>query len=128
MSITIGSVTINKNPAYGTQWHKIRLNHKSRLVADGTRRTYDNGPEIIKGTIILRNVLKSEGDSLRTYLTDTAIYQKNSFTITPPANTDLGAGVGTALTGCYYDGGNNIDGVFEYIAPGKYNIKFPYHK
>jgi len=128
MSITIGSVTINKNPVYATTWHKERMNQKSRLTSDGTVRTYDSGPILIVGIIELRNVIKSEGDSLRTYITDTAIYRLNSFTITPPAATDLGSGDGVALTTCYYNGAQSLSGVFDYIAPGKYNISFPYIK
>jgi len=128
MSISIGTVTITRNPSFGTDWSKDRLNQYTQGTADGGRNTYDNGPNILKGTIVLRNVSKANGDALRTYLTDTAIFGKNSFTITPPASTDLGSGVGTAVTLAFYDGGTNLDGVFEYIAPGIYNINLSYWK
>jgi len=124
--ITIGTVTINKNPAYGTVWWNIRFNQKTIITADATRKTYDNGPEIILGIIFIRNVVKSEGDSLRNYITDTAIFGKNPFTITPPPATDLGNGDGNALSVAYYNGGRDLKGVLELIRPQRYNIKFPY--
>lgn len=128
MSITIGTQTITKNPAYGTEWWYDRMNQMTQITADGGHVTYDNGPTILRGVIILNNVSKTEGDNFRTWLTGTAIYSKTSFTITPPSATDLGAGAGIALTTAYYDGGPTIEGVFSYIAPGIYNIKFPYWK
>lgn len=113
MSTTIGTVTINRNPSVqGTRWHKERMNQASVMAADGTLSTYDQGPTMVRGTLVLRHVAKSEAASLVTYLEDTAIWQKNSFTIAPPDNTDLGAGDGVDVT-VYYDGGNSFDGVFE---------------
>jgi len=125
MSIIFGSVTINRNPSVDSKWHNERLNQYTEETADGGRVTYDNGPTITKGTIIIRNVAKTEADNLATYLTGTAIYGKNSMTIDPPANTDLGAGAGTAIT-AYYDGGNTLEGVFQMITATLYNINFPY--
>ena len=124
--ITIGSVTINKNPSYGTKWAPVRFNQSTIITANASWKTYDNGPEVIIGEIFLRNVLKSEGDSLRDYLTYTAIFGKNSFTITPPDYTDLGKADGVALTNAYFNGGKDLAGVFELIRPQRYNIKFPY--
>lgn len=127
MSTTIGSVTINRNPAIGTIWHNERLNQYTLTTVDGGRATYDNGPTILRGTLALRLVAKSEGDSLRTYLTGTAVYGKNSFTITPPSNTDLGSGDGVALTNCYYDGGESLEGILTLTPNGAYyTINLPY--
>ena len=128
MAIDIGSVTINKNPAFGTNWATEVINQHTRMTATADRVTYDSSSKIIRGTILLKNVAKSEGDSLRTYLEDTAEYGLNSFTIDPPAGVDLGAGDGTALTLCFYDGGPTLEGVFDLIPPGFYNITLPYWK
>lgn len=128
MSITIGTVTIARNPFHPLDWYPVRFNQSSVECADAARAVYDNGPTVIKGTIILKGVLKSEGDALRTYLTGTAIFEKNSFTITPPANTNLGAGDGVALTSAYYDGGPTLEGVFTLTGGGLYDIAFPYRK
>ena len=128
MSITIGTVTITRNPSYGKSWWNSRPGQDKIITADGGHVVYDSGFNELKGVIVLNNVSKAEGDSLRTYITGTAVYEQNSFTITPPANTDIGGGVGTALTSCYFDGGSDLDGVFEFVAPGSYNIQFPYWK
>jgi len=129
MATVIGSVTINRNPSIESTWSKERMNQYVDMAADGTRIAYDNGPTLLRGTLVLKLVLKSEGDSLRTYITDTAIYGKNSFTIDGPDNTDLGAGTGTSVTSAYFDGGNNLDGVFELSPNGLlYTIRMPYWK
>ena len=129
MAITFGNVTINRNPSVQSRWWKERLNQKTMITADGGRATYDNGPTLLRGVIVLNLVLKSEGDALRTYITDTAVYGKNSFTIDPPANTDLGSGTGTDVTTAYYDGGLSLEGLFEPSANGLlYTINFPYWK
>jgi hypothetical protein len=128
MAITIGTVTISRNPSYSSEWWSERINQETIITADAGRATYDNGTEIIRGTLVLQNVSKAEGDALMAYITDTAIFGENSFTITPPTNTDVGAGVGTALTDAYFDGGTSLQGVFEFIAPALYNIKFSYWK
>ncbi len=129
MSITIGTVTINRNPSIGTVWHNERMNQETGITADGGRVTYDNGPTLLLGTIILRGVAKSEGDSLLTYLSGTAVFGKNSFTITPPTGCDLGAGSGTAVTSAYWNGGNTTEGFLD-MSPNSalYTITFPYWK
>lgn len=127
MSTIIGSVTINRNPAYGSNWWPKRFNQTKADTADGGLIVNDNGPDILEGMLVLTNVDKTEAASLRTYLTGTAIYSKNSFNITPPANTDLGNGNGT-LIAVNYVGEPSLAGVFDYIPPGMYNIRIPYRK
>lgn len=126
MSITIGTVTISRNPVYPLDVYPERYNQIKLDMADAAIKVYDNGPTVIHGKIILKGVLKSEGDALRTYLTDTAIFQKSTFTITPPSNTDVGAGDGAALSNCSYDGGADLKGIFVLVPPGRYDIEFPY--
>ena len=127
MSTVIGTQTITKNPAYGTQWWPVRFNQFTVETADGAWVPYDNGPNVIEGILILKNVDKTESDNLRTYLRDIALFQKNSFAVTPPSNTDLGKGAGVAIT-VYYTGGPDLRGVFTFIPPGRNDIKIPYRE
>jgi hypothetical protein len=127
MSITIGSVTITKNPNYPVDWWPERFNQSSQDTADGGRKTYDNGPNVIYGTLIIRHVDQAEGDSLRTYLDSTTIFEKESFTVSPPANTNLGKGKGTAMQ-VFFNGGNSLEGVFTLVAPGTYDVSIPYRE
>lgn len=129
MSIQIGTVTITRNPSYPLDWWVKRFNQSKVETADGGHATYDNGPNVILGNILIKNVARSEAESLRTYLTDTAIFQLNSFTITPQASgeTDLGKGQGTAIQ-AFYDGGSDINGVFSLRAPDLFDIQIPYRE
>ena len=128
MSIDIGTVTINRNPNYETDFWKMRMNHFYRKTADGSHVAYDNGPNILQGIIVINNVAKAEGDALLTWLLGTAVYGKNSFTISPPTNTDLGEGAGSDIDDAYYDGGNSSQGMLDLISPGMYIVRFPYWK
>jgi len=127
MSTNIGGEIIAKNPAFGTQFWSVEFNQYRVQTADGGWVVYDNGPSLIEGILILKNVIKSESDSLRTFLTGTAVYEKTSFIITPPSNTDLGKGDGSAIT-VFYSGGSDLKGVFTFIPPGNNDIKIPYRE
>lgn len=122
------SCTITKNPSFGKNWWHERYNQYVIDTADGGRKIYDNGPDVLKGEIVLRNVSKAEGDALRTFLETKAIYGKNAIDITPPTNTDIGAGAGTKLSSAYFDGPNTLEGVLSYHEPGLYDIVIPYRK
>ena len=128
MSTVIGSVTISRNPSASSDWGTVRLNQSTVRTADGGTCTYDNGPEEIRGVLFIRNVPKAEKDSLMSYLRNTAIYGLNSFTITPPSGTDIGAGNGVALSNCYFDGDPTLEGVFTWNPPGVFDVKLPYRK
>jgi len=127
MSTVIGTETITKNPAFGTQFWSVRFNQYKVETADGGWVVYDNGPTLIEGILLLKNVSKTESDDLRTFLTGTAVYQKTSFIITPPSATDLGKGDGAAIT-VFYSGGPDLQGVFNFIPPGRNDIKIPYRE
>jgi len=127
MSTVIGTETITKNPAFGTQFWSVQFNQYKVETADAGWVVYNNGPKLIRGNLILKNVDKSESDLLRTFLTDTAVFQKNSFIITPPAATDLGKGDGNAIT-VFYTGGADLAGVFTFIPPGRNDIQIPYRE
>lgn len=129
MAIVIGSVTINRNPAYPLDWFSKRFNQSKDDTADGGHIVYDNGPSVVLGTILIKNVIRSEAESLRTYLEGTAVYQLNSFTMTPVSGgeTDLGKGQGTAIQ-VFFDGGSDLSGVFSLRAPDLFDIQFPYRE
>ena len=127
MSMTIGGITINRNPVYPLDPYSVRWNQKSVDTADAGRATYDNGPNVIYGTLLLKSVAKSEGDALKTYLLSTAIFGKSSFVLSPPSNTDLGKGDGVNIT-VFYSGGNSLEGVFNLIPPRLYDIAIPYRE
>jgi len=133
MSVVFGqggsAVTITKNPVYPLNWYFKRYNQYAVETADAGFVVYDNGPNLIFGTLIIRNVAKSEGDDLRDYLKDTAVFQQTSFLITPESggDTNLGKGDG-AVIGVYYNGGPDLDGVFTLVSPGYYTITLPYRE
>jgi len=130
MSITIAGVSIAKNPVYPLDWYQRRFNQATQDTSDGGRATYDGGPTVIYGTIVIRTVAKAEGDSLRTALSGAAVrFQESSFTVTPQAagNTNLGKGDGTAIR-VFYNGGASLQGVFALVAPGLYDIALPYRE
>lgn len=129
MSITIGTVTISRNPSTSSKHWTERYNQRTQLTADAGRATYDNGPSVLRGVLVINGVSQADKLSLETYLKSTAIFGKNSFTITPPSNTDLGGGIGTALTSAYYDGGESDEGVYEMAGTSElWTITFPYWK
>lgn len=129
MSIQIGSVTITRNPAYPLDWAPKRFNQHTQETATAGHATYDGGPNVILGNLFIKSVVRSEAEALRTYLRDTAIYQLNSFTITPQSSgeTDLGKGQGTAIR-VYYNGGPDLDGVIILRAPDLFDINLPYRE
>jgi hypothetical protein len=122
------AVTIHKNPSFSSDYFPRRLNHKTISSADGGRATYDNGPEEIIGVLVIKNVNDTDKAALETFLRQTAIYGLNSFSITPPSNTNVGAGKGVALASSYYNGGNTLEGVFTHNPPDIWDIKLPYRK
>jgi len=131
MSVTfaltsIDTCIVNKNPTYGKNWWLERINQYSNETADGGETVYDGGPSILKGEITFLNVLKSEGDAFRTFITDNLVYRKNTCDITPPTNTDFGNGDGVAVEDVRYNGPSSLDGLFTYHSPGLYDIVFPY--
>lgn len=122
------TVTVNRNPSYDSDFSFRRANQYSQETVDGALKTYDGGPNILIGEIVLRNVSKAEGDALRNFIKTTVLFELYQFTITPPANTDIGGGVGTALTTVNFAGGQDLKGLFKYSAPGTYTITIPYRK
>lgn len=121
------TVTISKNPSFGSEFYFDRKNQSIEETVDGTLRVYDAGPTILMGNIILKYVSKTEGDALISFIKSTIVFSKETFTIDPPAGTDLGGGAGIDIQSCNLVE-TSIKGMFEYISPGVYNINIPYRK
>ena len=120
------AVIISAATVYGTDWWDDRLNQFELPTANGTDVVYDNGPIMCHGMLVMKGVSYTDGNNLRTWLKTYAIYALNTFSISQLANTDLGKGKNTALTVVRWDGGQSTSGVFNLVAPGNYDINFPY--
>ena len=118
------TVTITRNPAFGTDWWPFRVNQYSVVTADGGFKTWDAGPTVIEGIIIINNILKSQGDDLRDLLSVTALFASSVVDITPPANTDLGGGAGGQITANIPI--SDLKDVLTLVPPGRYNLRLPY--
>ena len=107
------------------------FNQKGVKTLDLVTRVYDHGtntPELLEGILIFKGVAKSEGLALIAYLRATAKYEKNTFTITPASNTNIGLGDGVPVADARWNGKQTLKNFFRFVAPGKYNITFPYQK
>ena len=121
-----GALVIDCQVVYGTVFDDERYNQFSARMGDGTLRTYDTGRNIVKGIIIMKAVSLVQGELLRTWIRADAIFQLNTFTITPShSSIDIGNGDGVAVTGANFIG-LSTEGVFEKLSPGIYKLNFPF--
>lgn len=127
-----GAVTVTGNVVYGTDFFDRRLNQFELLTADGGDIVYDNGPLVANCTLIIKGVSYTDGDAFRTWCKTKIIFAANKFKMSAVAGVDLGMGKNTAVQtsgGSYiarYNGGQDLNGVLEYVAPDQFNITFPY--
>ena len=128
MTFTQGAniVTVSAAVVYGTDWSDNRLNQFELLTADGVDVVYDDGPTQAHGVLVMKGLSYTDGDALRTWLKTKAIYALNTFSISALANTDLGKGKNTIITSARWDGGQSTSGAFSLVAPGNYDVNFPY--
>jgi hypothetical protein len=120
------AVSIAASVVFGTDFWDERANQQELETADCTDVVYDNGPTVCHGVIVMKGVSYANGDSLRAWLRTYAIFAYNTFTISAVANLNLGNGVNTAITSARYDKGQSLAGVFEFVAPGVFDITFPF--
>jgi hypothetical protein len=127
--------SITATIVYGTDFYPIRLNQRELKTADGADIVKDNGPTEMHGVMVLKNVSVANAQTLRTWLYTYAVFAKNTFTVAAVTGVDWGNGSGKAIstaetpattTNARYDGGATLEGVFEYVAPGIYNVRLPY--
>lgn len=129
MSVLIGNITINQNPEQeGEAFTKTRIGQSSQRMEDGQWLTYDSGRTIVNGVLVLDQVIQSEADALRDYITNTLLFKKFSFAITPPSFWDCGAGDGVEVTNCTLDTPDaSTQGIFTQIGRlRRYKITLPY--
>ena len=119
------SVIFSGQIVYGTKFADKRYNQYSMRTADGSLVAYDTGLNVVAGEIIIKNVSYADGELLRTWLHEKAIFQFNKFDITTPDDVDLGEGKGDDIIDANFNG-NDDSNVFQYTVPGLYKIVFPY--
>jgi len=120
------SESVEASVVYGTEFMDSRKNQSEHELVDGSTIVYDAGPTWCHGVLVLKHASYSDGAALRAWIRDSIIFAFNRFTISAVSGADFGLGKGVVITNARYDGGSNMDGVFQYIAPDMYNIKFPY--
>jgi len=123
---TGGSAVIVCSIVYGTSFSDSRLGQSTIISGDGIPVTYDvSAKNTVNGEIHMKFVEYANGEELRTWIRTKAIYHLNSFQIVVPDEVDLGNGKGVDIATAWYTKDDDKD-VFEYVAPGQYNIKFPF--
>ena len=122
------SVTLSRNPVFGSNVFKDRFNQMTEETGDGGQVCVDSGPLVIRGILLIKGLSSTEAANFETWISTYAIYGKNIFSILPPANFDAGAGKGTEITGCYYTGKASTEGLLTIVPPGYYDLTFAYRK
>lgn len=123
---TGAAITFAGTIVYGTEFSHRRINQLRQECADGTDVVYDTSA-VLKGfgTLVVKRLSYLDGEALRTWLTTVLIFQKYTFTISALTNVNLGKGKNTQVSGCRLLS-NDTDGIFEYVAPGLYNVTLKY--
>lgn len=119
------STSLTGKLVYGTDFYIKRINHFMLPIVDGTEKVYDAGPKKVYGNILMKDITVSNKNSFLTWVTDTIVFSKNRFTISGLPNINWGAGVNSTLQNCRFPNSDTKD-IFEFLAPGKYTINFPY--
>ena len=87
---------------------------------------YDAGPNKVFGTIVAKGLNYTDGRAWYNWVKDSILFSYSRFSIGAIANLDLGKGKSTAITNVRYNGGNNLADVFRFVAPGQFDVSFPY--
>jgi hypothetical protein len=130
------AVSVSGSLVYGSDFVPVRLNQIEQKAADGTDIIIDLGPTEIRGALIIKGASLTDGEALRTWLETKTVFAKETFTISGVSEVNLGNGPGVAIStaaeplpttsNARYNGGPTLEGVFEKVAPGVFNIKLPY--
>jgi hypothetical protein len=132
MSIVVFTVagsspfTLTGSIIYGTESSAKRLNQFKLSLSDGSDIVYDGGPTIKECILRMKGVDYDNGLGFETFLEDVLVFEKNTFSVSAVTGVNLGAGVNTAITNARYTGGKSSKGVCQPVAPGTFNISFPY--
>lgn len=121
------SLSINRN-CDPSSTHKLeRLNHYSHMTVGGNILTYDSGPSILRGVLVLKYVSHSDAIAFRNFVNDDLRYSLKQFSIEASSVDDLGLGKGVSLSTCKLDGVTDTGALMEPRGVGdKWTIKIPY--
>lgn len=126
-----GNVTFTGSVVFGTKFSDRRVNQHTQFLASGQKRVYDTGFNMVSGILKVNNLSYDDGEALRTWLHDEAVYQLNSFTIHIEdwygnvTDIDLGLGRGVDITDATLTESND-ENIFNYRAPFNYDITLPF--
>ena len=126
-SLAGNQVYINRGASPDSRFWYNRLNNSSKLTVSGLVKSYDSGPTMLHGILVLQFVSKSDADALRTWI-DTGIrYQLKPFSLISDSVTDLGLGIGSTITYAKLDGTADTSAIITPRSrPDKFDISFPY--
>jgi len=126
-----GSVDVGCTIIYGTTFSDKRYSQVAQRTGEGDLRVYDTGVNVVTSDILMKNVSYTDGELLRTWIREKAIYQLNSFSVTVynedgsvNQEVDLGNGKGQTLYNVQLTKDTD-KGFFKYNVPGLYKIKLP---
>jgi hypothetical protein len=127
--ITIGDVTINRGIEHTSAFWFERTNQSTQVSSTGARFNYDNSRTILRGTIEIRYITKTDADLLRDFITNTIRFGRFDFDIVADSFVDLGQGVGQTISLANFDGEQSTADIIKPIGKAnKFNVSFPYYK
>jgi hypothetical protein len=127
MSIQIGTVNINVNPTHESRFDYRKQSQLTNEFEDGTFETFASGRTMIDVSLNLDFVSNEDWDDLISWLNDTVLYSRFTFTVTPPVSLDIGLGLGVAVTNATYTGPANTKDLYTPVGRlGRKNVIFPF--
>ena len=125
MSIEIGTVTIDVNPTHDTRFDYRKQAQLTNEFEDGTFETFTSGRTMIDVVLVIEYVSEDNFNDLIQWLTDTVLFSRFTFTVTPPSHLNLGLGDGVAITNATYTGPPNTKDLYTPVGRlGRKNITF----
>lgn len=124
-NVALDPITLNGNIVYGTENYIKRINQKRIETIDGGEVVYDAGPNKGYATLLIKHVSYDEGIAFRTWVATEINFMKETFIISALTNIDLGLGKNTLVPGCRLVK-SDTSGMFEFVAPGVFNIEINY--
>lgn len=114
---------------YGTEFYTERLNQFELPTADGSQVVYDGaGPNKRICLLAMKGLSYATGLVLENWIKTKIVFALNTFSMIPvTSGVDLGAGKGSTIQGARYRGANSTKGILELVAPGTWDLKFPYY-
>lgn len=90
----------------------------------GNAKVYDYGVDVFYVTLPLRVISTADMIEIRDFIQDELVGSKETFTMTPDSNHDLGAGAGVAITAQLWED----DWEEKMVANEKYPVKLRFRK